>query len=85
MSDTAANTATGLTPPPPPIPHTCDTDTTAFPVEPARKFQLFCHRCGYKWYPLRDKEPRVCTRCKSYKWKTPRPELVTYTKPIKSE
>jgi hypothetical protein len=31
-----------------------------------------CKRCGYLW-TSRVKEPKVCPRCISYKWKTPRP------------
>lgn len=27
-----------------------------------------CNKCGYQWTPKEDKPPKVCPRCKSYKW-----------------
>lgn len=27
-----------------------------------------CKRCGWSWKSLYDAKPRVCPRCKSYKW-----------------
>jgi len=32
-----------------------------------------CERCGHIWLPRKaDKEPRVCPKCKSPYWNTPR-------------
>ncbi len=31
-----------------------------------------CERCGYEWVPRSKGEPRVCARCKSPYWNTPR-------------
>lgn len=31
-----------------------------------------CLRCGHRWIPIREDEPKVCPRCKSYKWKVPK-------------
>jgi len=34
---------------------------------------LDCKRCGHDWEPMYpDALPRVCPRCKSYKWREPR-------------
>ena len=27
-----------------------------------------CLRCGHSWIPRLNKEPRICPKCKSYKW-----------------
>lgn len=37
--------------------------------------QLKCKRCGYEWFKSRPEMPKVCPRCKSYKWNG------EYTKP----
>jgi len=29
--------------------------------------ELTCKRCGHSWTP-RSNDPRMCPRCKSYKW-----------------
>jgi len=34
---------------------------------------LECRRCGYRWVP-RVKEVRLCARCKSARFDTPRPK-----------
>lgn len=35
--------------------------------------ELECRRCGWEWEPMYpDALPRVCPRCKSYKWMEPR-------------
>jgi hypothetical protein len=31
-----------------------------------------CERCGHKWVPREEEYPRVCPRCKSPYWDTPR-------------
>lgn len=31
-----------------------------------------CHRCEHEWLPREDRRPRVCPRCKSPYWDTPR-------------
>lgn len=31
-----------------------------------------CERCDHEWVPRSDNEPRVCPRCKSPYWNTPR-------------
>lgn len=31
-----------------------------------------CERCGHEWVPLRPTPPRVCARCKSAYWDTPK-------------
>lgn len=28
-----------------------------------------CVKCGHQWISGLDREPKVCPRCKSYKWK----------------
>jgi predicted Zn-ribbon and HTH transcriptional regulator len=30
--------------------------------------ELTCTKCSYKWFPIKGKAPKVCPRCKSYKW-----------------
>ena len=27
-----------------------------------------CKRCGHQWLSSLDREPQVCSKCKSYKW-----------------
>ena len=34
--------------------------------------ELECKRCGHIWYPRRPQYPKVCPRCKSPWWDTPR-------------
>lgn len=37
-----------------------------------------CERCNHEWVPRdRDNEPRVCPKCKSPYWNTPRREKRT--------
>lgn len=32
-----------------------------------------CERCGHEWLPReKDREPKVCPKCKSPYWNTPR-------------
>ena len=31
-----------------------------------------CNRCGHKWAPKEDEKPKVCPKCKSPYWDTPR-------------
>lgn len=33
-----------------------------------------CLRCkgGHEWYPRKPVKPRICPRCKSHLWQTPR-------------
>lgn len=31
-----------------------------------------CERCGHKWIPRNEENPRVCPRCKSPYWDRPR-------------
>jgi hypothetical protein len=31
-----------------------------------------CERCAHEWVPNGEKEPRVCPKCKSPYWNTPR-------------
>lgn len=31
-----------------------------------------CDRCSHKWLPREDEIPRVCPKCKSPYWNTPR-------------
>lgn len=31
-----------------------------------------CERCRHKWVPKEDVKPRVCPKCKSPYWDTPR-------------
>lgn len=31
-----------------------------------------CERCDHEWVPRGEKEPRVCPKCKSPYWDTPR-------------
>lgn len=30
--------------------------------------QLECKRCGYIWIPRTINKPKVCPKCKHYKW-----------------
>ncbi len=32
---------------------------------------LQCVKCGHTWVPTKGKEPKVCPKCKTYKWKSP--------------
>ena len=32
---------------------------------------LQCVKCGHSWVPTKGKEPKVCPKCKTYKWKSP--------------
>ena len=39
------------------------------------KVQLWgyrCERCGHEWLPRKGEEPKVCPKCKSPYWNTPR-------------
>jgi predicted Zn-ribbon and HTH transcriptional regulator len=39
------------------------------------KIQLYgyvCERCGHKWVPRHNVEPKVCPKCKSPYWNKPR-------------
>ncbi len=38
-----------------------------------------CERCGHEWVPRMDSEPRVCAKCKSPYWNTPRTRGVAAT------
>lgn len=31
-----------------------------------------CKRCGHSWHPRKPQKPRVCPKCKSPYWDTPR-------------
>ncbi|MBV9176918.1 MAG: hypothetical protein JO327_09965 [Nitrososphaeraceae archaeon] len=33
---------------------------------------FICERCGHKWAPRENEVPKVCPRCKSPYWNTPR-------------
>jgi NAD-dependent SIR2 family protein deacetylase len=40
--------------------------------------ELKCERCGWDWEPMNpDALPRVCPRCKSYKWMEARSAMPT--------
>lgn len=30
--------------------------------------KLHCLRCGHWWFPTSEAKPKVCPKCKSYKW-----------------
>ena len=34
--------------------------------------ELTCQRCGYRWTPNGDGNPKACPNCKNYGWRTPR-------------
>jgi len=34
--------------------------------------ELTCKKCNYSWFPKTEEEPKVCPKCKSYRWKEPR-------------
>ena len=40
--------------------------------------KMVCRVCGHEWNPHYNKIPKVCAKCKSYKWNGE-------TKPIKQE
>ncbi len=40
--------------------------------------QYTCERCGYQWQPAKAQMPKVCSRCKSYEWMTPRAAKAEY-------
>lgn len=29
-----------------------------------------CRRCGYEWESITEDKPKVCPRCKSYRWES---------------
>lgn len=31
-----------------------------------------CERCGHEWVPREEEQPKVCPKCKSPYWNTPR-------------
>jgi hypothetical protein len=31
---------------------------------------LHCYRCGYDWFPKRDRPPMSCPACFSHRWHT---------------
>jgi predicted Zn-ribbon and HTH transcriptional regulator len=33
---------------------------------------FLCERCGHKWVPREEGDPRVCPKCKSPYWNSPR-------------
>jgi predicted Zn-ribbon and HTH transcriptional regulator len=33
---------------------------------------FICERCGHKWAPRENENPKVCPRCKSPYWNSPR-------------
>ena len=37
--------------------------------------RLACKRCGYEWYPRTPQKPKVCPKCKSAYWDTPKRKL----------
>ncbi|MEM0134973.1 MAG: hypothetical protein QXU18_07075 [Thermoplasmatales archaeon] len=38
-----------------------------------REIEIYkCERCGHEWIKRGDKEPKVCPKCKSPYWNTPR-------------
>jgi len=37
-----------------------------------------CERCGHKWVPREEGDPRVCPKCKSPYWNSPR-KIQDYT------
>jgi hypothetical protein len=41
--------------------------------KPAQIQELHCLRCGHRWIP-RVKDIRICARCKSARFDTPRPK-----------
>lgn len=45
---------------------------------------LECKRCRWDWEPMYEALPKVCPRCKSYKWMEPRSAMPTTraTKPV---
>lgn len=43
-----------------------------------------CERCGHKWVPREEGNPRVCPRCKSPYWDIPR-KTPDYTIAAKSK
>lgn len=36
-----------------------------------------CYRCNHKWIPRDNEKPKVCPKCKSPYWDTPRKEKKT--------
>ena len=38
--------------------------------------QLECERCHHKWYPRHEFHPKVCPRCKTRLWQTPKVKVV---------
>lgn len=40
-----------------------------------------CFKCSYEWYPEKPTLPKVCPRCKNYKWQQ---EKKTVEQPIKN-
>ena len=38
--------------------------------------KLNCLRCGHEWYPVSERLPLVCPKCKSYEWNVEKKEKV---------
>jgi rRNA maturation endonuclease Nob1 len=50
-------------------------DTIAWMGAAVPKVKLWgyrCERCGHEWLPRKGEEPKVCPKCKSPYWNTPR-------------
>jgi hypothetical protein len=52
-------------------------DTSRYIVEGVPRVQrtvtfFVCERCEHEWYPRNEGEPKVCPKCKSPYWDTPR-------------
>ncbi len=37
-------------------------------IKKYESIECACNKCGYSWIPLNNKPPKVCPKCKSYKW-----------------
>ena len=42
-----------------------------------------CQRCDHAWYQRKDEYPKVCPKCKSAYWDTPRPGKNRKEKPTR--
>jgi predicted Zn-ribbon and HTH transcriptional regulator len=46
---------------------------------------FLCERCGHKWAPRENEIPKVCPRCKSPYWNTPRKMETKHEMPFKEK
>lgn len=51
----------------------------------ARTRQYKCERCGHEWFSRSGARPRICPRCKSAWWDTPKGDVVRKFAPMEAK